>query len=97
VSCDGAAGNPAGRAIIGRAATNLAIGLVNVAAFFAPEVIVLGGGVMRSFALFEPTVRATLTRHGMVRPPDGIRVVPAELGPDSGVVGAAYTLFSAFE
>jgi glucokinase len=54
-----------------------------------PERIVVGGGVADAGeALFAP-LRAEIRRRACVAPVDTIAVVPAELGPHAGAVGAA--------
>ncbi|MFO7961343.1 MAG: ROK family protein [Nitriliruptoraceae bacterium] len=64
------------------------IAIANVAHLFAPEVVVLGGGMGRDPGLLA-TVRAGLVEHGprALQPP--IEVRTAELGDDAGLVGAA--------
>jgi len=64
------------------------LAVANVAHLFAPEVVVLGGGMGRDPGLLA-TVRAGLAEHGprALQPP--IEVRTAELGDDAGLVGAA--------
>jgi glucokinase len=54
-----------------------------------PERIVVGGGVADAGELLRGPVRAELRRRACVAPVDAIAVVPAELGPAAGAVGAA--------
>ena len=68
----------------------LALGLGNLANILDPEIIVIGGGLVRAGqALFEP-VRAAfadqLEGHAL-RP--AIEIVPAALGERGGAIGAA--------
>jgi glucokinase len=66
--------------------------LVNV---FNPEVIVIGGGFSQARDLFlEPALEAMRVE---ALPPgrDFVRVVPALLGPDAGLVGAGFVGFEA--
>jgi glucokinase len=57
-----------------------------------PEVIVMGGGVMKSWDLLgDKMIAAAKRRIGMV-PFEQIRIVQAELGADVGVIGAAKAL-----
>ncbi|MFO7960679.1 MAG: ROK family protein [Nitriliruptoraceae bacterium] len=64
------------------------VAVANLAHLFAPEVVVLGGGLGRDPGLLSP-VRAGLADHGprALQPP--IEVRTAELGDDAGLVGAA--------
>jgi glucokinase len=59
--------------------------LVNV---FGPEVVVIGGGFgIAAFDQLESPLREVVRRDAL--PPGGeVRVVPAELGPRAGVIGA---------
>ena len=62
-------------------------GLVNL---LAPDAIILGGGL--SLALGEPWlnwVRAAAKAHMLVVPEEGEIILPAALGDDAGVLGAA--------
>jgi glucokinase len=73
--------------IIHEAARALGAGLANLAVVLVPEVIVLGGGVMRSFDLFRPTIQEII--EGLLFPLGDLRIVPAQLGMNAGVIGAA--------
>jgi glucokinase len=67
--------------------------LVNI---FDPEVIVIGGGfgAAADDFLVSPAMEV-LQREA--RPPgrDLVRVVPAQLGPDAGLIGAGFVAFEA--
>jgi glucokinase len=65
------------------------LGLVNVGAFFVPDVVVLAGGVAEHFALMRPVIDEVLARHDRLVP-TGFEVRQAETGDDAGVLGAAY-------
>lgn len=67
----------------------LAAGITNAANTLAVELVVLGGGVTRAGdALFEPVKR--LVANQLFRPlPEVVTVVPARLGEQVGVLGAA--------
>ncbi len=72
----------------GQVARVVGIAVANLAHLFAPEVVVLGGGMGRDPDLLSP-VRARLADHGprALQPPVEVRT--AELGDDAGLVGAA--------
>ena len=76
--------------IMKQAAGALGVGLGNLAIILAPEVIVLGGGVMCSFDLFKPTIEETLNH--LTFPLGNLRITRAELGMNAGVIGAARAL-----
>jgi glucokinase len=67
----------------------LGLGLANLVTLFTPDVIALGGGVMHSRHLFWDTILQTIrTTCGLV-PFEKTRLVPAGLGADVGLAGAA--------
>lgn len=54
----------------------------------APELVVLGGGVMAAGAVIVDTVKRFLPRFALPEPLAACRIALAELGEDAGVVGA---------
>jgi glucokinase len=76
-----------------RAATYLGVGMANLLNIFNPERIVIGGGVSKAGEmLFEPVRRIARAR-AFERPGRDAEIVPAALGDDVGVVGAAAVAF----
>jgi len=66
----------------------LGVALASFANIFEPEVIVIGGGVIAAGdLLLEPARRELAAR--ALRPMNRTPVVPAELGEDAGMIGAA--------
>jgi glucokinase len=80
-------GDELGRQIINGAAHALGLGLRGLIVTLAPEMIVLGGGIMDSFDLFLPGIRVVVD--GLHLPTDYVRIVHAKLGLNAGVVGGA--------
>jgi glucokinase len=75
---------------LARAAAYIGIALANLTIFFAPQRIVVGGGVATAGALLFDPLRAEVERRaGRVAPLTAIEIVPATLGADAGAVGAA--------
>ncbi|MGH7197914.1 MAG: ROK family protein [Candidatus Omnitrophota bacterium] len=64
-------------------------GLVNI---LNPERIILGGGIAQSGLLFGP-VKATLRKKAFPIAARSVRVMPAKLGVDAGLIGAAALIF----
>ncbi len=64
-----------------------AIGLIMN--LLAPEMIVLCGGVMKSGDLILPDLLELLPRYSIGTIQKRCRVLPGDLGPDAGVIGAA--------
>ncbi len=71
--------------LVGR---RLGVALASFANIFEPEVIVIGGGVIAAGDLLLEPARAEL-RARALRPMNATPVVPAELGEDAGMIGAA--------
>ncbi len=75
--------------IIARAMECLGIGMANLVNIFNPDLIVIGGGLTHlGEKLFGP-VRRTIERTAFPVSARAVKVVPAELGDDVGVLGAA--------
>ncbi len=73
----------------GRGATGLAMMIASVAAVCDLDLVIVGGGVAKSgHVLFDP-LRAALAGYAGLDFLAGLRVVPAELGGNAGLVGAA--------
>ena len=84
------AGDPTAVKLLSDMGHWLGVGLANLAAALDPAVFVIGGGVSAAGDLLVAPARATfestLTGRGF-RPQ--ARVVPARLGNDAGLIGAA--------
>ncbi|HPH98185.1 MAG TPA: ROK family protein [Anaerolineaceae bacterium] len=82
-------GEPEALAAIEEEGRYLGMGLANLVTLFVPDVIALGGGVMQSRALFWDKINETIrTSCGLV-PHERTRLVPALLGKDVALAGAA--------
>jgi glucokinase len=75
--------------VVRAASRYLGIGLANLVTTLVPEVIALGGGVMRSRALFWQELQADILRYCGYVPAEKVRLVPAGLGEDTALAGAA--------
>ncbi len=60
---------------------------------FDPEVIVLGGRVVRSFRLFYPSMKEEMRKRLKNHPSRSVKVVPAKCGDNAGLLGAAWLVF----
>jgi glucokinase len=63
-------------------------GMVTIVNVFVPEVIAVGGGFGRAGELLLGPARAVVTSEALDPGRDIVRIVPAELGAEAGVVGA---------
>lgn len=83
------AGDPVALASFDRAAQALAAGIAATATLVEINVAVIGGGVAGAGpVLFDP-LRDHLSRYATLSFAAGVEVVPAKLGTDAGLVGAA--------
>jgi glucokinase len=75
----------------------LGLGLANLITLFAPDMIALGGGVMRSRQLFWERMQAVVAANCGLVPYQKVRLEPAAFGPEVGLVGAAQAWRQRFE
>jgi glucokinase len=86
------AGNAVALAAFRRGATAVAAMIASVGAVCDLDLVVIGGGVAKSGALLFDPLRAALTTYAGLDFLRGLRVLPAELGGEAGLVGAAALL-----
>ena len=67
----------------------IGIGVVNLVNIFNPEVVAIGGGVANLGPALFDTVRDVVRERALPEPASDVRVMPAELGEDVGLIGAA--------
>ncbi|OBG45123.1 sugar kinase [Mycobacterium alsense] len=84
-----AAGDPVAVRAFARGATALAAMIASVAATCDLDLVVVGGGVAKSGAVLFDPLRTALSGYAGLDFLSGLRVVPAALGGDAGLVGAA--------
>lgn len=82
-------GDPLAAEAVGCAAYYLGLGLANLVTLFAPDTIILGGGVMKSGDLLLEPARNLVRRLCTQVPAHKVEIVPAALGGDAGLAGAA--------
>lgn len=86
------AGDPVAQQAYRRGATAVAAMIASVGAVCDLDLVVVGGGVAKAGGLLFDPLREALTRYAGLSFLRGLRVVPAELGGDAGLVGAAALL-----
>lgn len=86
-------GDPAALAAVRELGLSLGIGLANLANIFNPSAIVLGGGMAAAARLFWEPMIAEMRRRAFPVVTAGLEVVPAALGDDAGLLGAARLVF----
>ncbi len=83
----------AAREVLRRAGRALGIGLSNVANLFDPEIIVLGGSVVRAGEPYLGPARDELVRMTQAQRRRPMRLDVSSLGDDAGLLGAAALAF----
>jgi glucokinase len=75
--------------VISQAATYLGVGMVNLVNIFNPEMIIVGGGVAKMGELLLEPARQVVKERAFRLPAQAVRIVPAQLGDNAVVIGAA--------
>jgi len=75
--------------VVHQAAVYLGIGLTNIVNIFNPDTIVVGGGVAKMGELLLEPARQVVAERAFKLPASVVKIVPARLGDDAGVLGAA--------
>jgi glucokinase len=83
-------GHPLAQQVLAAVARDFCLGLAAVGRMIAPDLIVLGGGVMRHYDLFLPYIQDTMQMLQVMMPGPLVQVAPAALGENAGLYGAAY-------
>ncbi len=81
--------DPHARAAVARTGRYIGLGVANLITLFTPDVLALGGGLMRSAGLFWPHIRQVVRSSCAYVPRERVHIVTATLGNDVGIIGAA--------
>jgi len=79
--------------VILKAATYLGVGIVNLVNIFNPEIIIIGGRMAKMGDLLLNPARQVVRERAFRLPAQAVQIVPAQLGDDAGVLGAAVFAF----
>jgi glucokinase len=82
-------GDPLARRCVEREGYYLGVGLANLITLFAPNIIALGGGVMKSSHLFVGRAQEVIRQVCTQVPEAKTQITLASLGIDTGLAGAA--------
>jgi predicted NBD/HSP70 family sugar kinase len=93
---DAEAGDPRAVAAFEEVGRWLGIGLAGLVNVLDPELVVLGGRFARIHPHIVGSMAAQLERRALPAPRSLVRVVPAELGVDAPLIGAAELAFEPF-
>jgi glucokinase len=86
-------GDPTAILAVEHEAYYLGLGLANLITLFTPNRIALGGGVMKSWDLFESRVRQIIQSNCGLVPFEKTKIAFASLGPDVNLLGAGQAWF----
>lgn len=96
--CDLAqSGDRMARQAVEREGWYLGVGIANLVSLFAPDAIVLGGGVMQNIHLYLDTIWKVVRTNCKYVPFEHIEIGPSSLGPDAALIGAAQTWFHRYQ
>jgi glucokinase len=85
------------REVLGRIGTYLGVGIASYVNVFNPELVVIGGGFARAGdLLFEPARRVVAER-ALAPGRELVRIVPAVLGVEAGLIGAGLVGYEALD
>jgi glucokinase len=91
------AGDPIALQLVEETGYYLGLGLANILRMFYPAKILLYGGGLKSYPLFQASMQATLQRHLVLEPDHDIPVELATLGEQAGIIGAGYAAYKLLE
>jgi glucokinase len=83
------AGDPVACSVMAAVGRNLGAGLASIVNIFEPEVIVIGGGAAAAGDLLLGPAREIVAERALRPSRDHVRIVPAALGEEAGMIGAA--------
>ena len=90
-------GDAASLEIVDEVAHLLGVGLANVVNLLEPEIVIVGGSIaLAGEVLFDPLIAAARD-HVCAFLARDVEIVPAELGDEAGLMGAAHTVWEATE
>jgi glucokinase len=90
----GLAGDELALEVFRRMGVYLGIGLANLINILNPEMIVIGGGVVNGWELFERHMLQQVAERAFPLPAASVKIVKAECGDDAGLLGAARLAFA---
>jgi glucokinase len=80
-----------------RVGTYLGVAIASYVNIFNPELVVLGGGFSRAGDLLFAPARRVVAERALAPARDLVRIVPAVLGVEAGLIGAALVGFEALD
>jgi glucokinase len=91
------AGDPLARLLMDEVTQALIAGTVGLINAFNPSRLILGGGVLQGLPELVERLGQGIHRYALKAASEAVQVLPAKLGTDAGVVGAATLALRSFE
>ena len=82
------AGDPVAVGVLERIGQSLGVGIVSIVNAFGPEIVVVGGGAVAAGDLLLDPARAVVAERALPPNREDVRIVPAQFGSESGMLGA---------
>ncbi len=83
-------GDPVAREVFEEIGYYIGIGVSNIINLFDPEIIIISGGISNAGSILFKPIRKTLKKLILGPQYRNVQIVPAKLGDDAGILGAAY-------
>lgn len=90
-------GDRMAREAVAREGWYLGVGIANLVSLYAPDAIVLGGGVLQNIQMYLDTIWKVIRTNCKYVPYEHIEIGPSSLGPDAALIGAAQTWFHRYQ
>ncbi|MFH1232217.1 MAG: ROK family protein [Planctomycetota bacterium] len=86
-------GNKIARKVVYQTACYLGYAIASLVNIFDPEIIVIGGGIAQAGKIIFQPISNIVKTNVMMHPFRVLRIVPAKLGENAGILGAAALVF----
>jgi glucokinase len=86
-------GDPAAIQVIELIGTRLGVAISSFVNIFNPQLVIIGGGVMAAGDLLLEPARLVVAQRSLSPSRDEVKIVPAAIGVESGMIGAAAMAF----
>ncbi len=85
------------RDVIEHVGLHLGVGIASLVNVFNPEVVVIGGGFARAGDLLFDPARKVVAETALLPAREQVKIAPALLGVEAGLIGAGLVAFGALE
>jgi glucokinase len=85
------------RDVLDHVGFHLGVGIATFVNIFNPELVVIGGGFAAAGDLLLEPARKVVAERALSPARDGVKIVPALLGPEAGLIGAGLVGFEALD